>query len=72
MKLNKIQLVAVGGTPLQTVLTGFYMTAIVNFITWNKAYSIFPRHTFLQHKGYLLQPLNEYLSILLRKYASRV
>jgi hypothetical protein len=71
MKLNKIQLVAVEGIPLQTLLMGFYMTAIVNFITRNKAYSIFPRHTFLQHKAYLLKPLDEYLSMLLRKYAGR-
>lgn len=35
------------GPPLQATLRGPYTTALINFISWNKAYAIFPRLTFL-------------------------
>ena len=68
---EKVQLIAVDSTPLFSVLVEFYSTTVVNFSSWNRAFSLFPRPTFLQHKGYPLNPLDEYLAVLLRKYARR-
>lgn len=56
---------------MQVILRNFHSTAVVNFFTWNKAYAIFPLPTFVHHKGYLLKPLDNYLSTLLEKYSRR-
>ena len=57
--------------PIQVILRSFYSTAVVNIFTWNKAYAIFPLPTFVHHKGYLLKPLDNYLSGPLEKYSRR-
>ncbi|GAP87797.1 hypothetical protein SAMD00023353_2801380 [Rosellinia necatrix] len=43
----KVQLITTKHHPVQAILSGYYTTCIVNFITWNKAYCIFPRATLL-------------------------
>ncbi len=54
------------------ILTGFYMTAVLNVISWNKAYAVFAKETFIDRKTYMLQPLlDEYFGELLRKYNRR-
>lgn len=47
------------------------MTTVVNVITWNKAYAIFPLITFVRHKGYMLKPSHNYFATLQVKYAER-
>ena len=42
-------------TPVESILQT-YTTTEVNFLSWNKAYSIYPLPTFIQYKSYLLQP----------------
>jgi len=37
------------------MLQGFYMTAVMNFISWDKAYAIFPVPTFVHRKMYMLR-----------------
>lgn len=56
---------------MQAILSSFYSTVVVNFLTWNKAYAIFPLPTFVHHKGFLLKPLDNYISSVLEKYSRR-
>lgn len=71
----KVQLIATPGPPVGAILRGYYMTAVVNFISWNKAYSIFPRATLLFHETVLLTKPGDYdepqLSRNLAKYRQR-
>ncbi|KAI1084987.1 hypothetical protein F5B20DRAFT_122961 [Whalleya microplaca] len=68
---SKIQLIATSDSPLKAILTGNYTTALVNFISWNKAYAIFPRATFLSHETVPLKDVNEYFGALHAKYSQR-
>ncbi len=51
---TKIQLVVTEGMPVESILKGFCSTMFVNFMSWNRAYSVFPLSTFIQYKGYQL------------------
>jgi hypothetical protein len=68
---TKIQVISTENLPVQAVLRGFYTSAIVNFLTWNKAYSLFPLPTFVYHKTYLFKGLDEYHAGLMGKYGRR-
>ena len=58
--------------PIASILSGFYATHVVNVITWSTAYAIFPVPTFMQHKGYMLEPLsNKFIRSILRKWGTR-
>lgn len=57
--------------PVQAILRGFYTTAVINIITWNKAYAIFPDCTFLERKTYMLKPLDDFFGTQLVKYSGR-
>jgi hypothetical protein len=57
--------------PIQAILENFYTTAVVNIVTWNKAYCLFPKETLLEKKTYFLKPMNDYFETLLRKYVRR-
>lgn len=43
----------------------------MNVITWNKAFALFPRTTFLRHHAYPLSKLTEYYTLLHAKYTRR-
>lgn len=47
------------------------MTLVVNVISWNKAYALFPRASFIYHKSYLLKEMSDYVGKLLAKYDER-
>ena len=66
-----IQIVITRDLPIQAILKGFYMTTVVNAITWNKAYAIFPLTTFVRRKGYMLKPPNDFYATLRVRYAER-
>jgi len=68
---RKIQIVSATMMPVQAILRGFYTTTVVNIITWNKAYAIFPDCTFLKRKTYMLKPLDDWLGSQLSKYSKR-
>lgn len=68
---SKIQLIATEQQPVLGILTGFYMTAVLNIITWNKAYCLFPRETLHQRKTYMLKHVDNYFVRLIRKYSDR-
>lgn len=53
----KVQLMATRSFPWQAILRGYYMSCIINFITWSKAYCVFPKSTFVDYKTYPLLPI---------------
>ena len=56
---TKIQLILTYACPVEAILAGFYTTAVVNLLTWNMAYSVFPSVTFLQRKAFLIREFYE-------------
>ena len=59
------------GPPIIAIIEGFHSTMVVNFFTHNKAYSLFPKSTFLQHRGYLLKKIEGNRASALAKYRER-
>lgn len=57
-------------TPIQSVLFTNTTTKL-NFLSWNKAYSVFPLPTFVQYKSYLLQSLDDEDARLAAQFDSR-
>ncbi|ENH75745.1 hypothetical protein FOC1_g10003907 [Fusarium oxysporum f. sp. cubense race 1] len=55
----QIRVTRTTGLPIETILTSSSTTAIVNVITWNKAYCIFPHQTLIKHEFYPLRPLDD-------------
>ncbi|KAI0148170.1 hypothetical protein F4776DRAFT_660343 [Hypoxylon sp. NC0597] len=68
---SKIQLTVTHCIPLLAILRTYYTTAVINFISWDKAYSLFPRATFLYHETMPLKPVNEHFGRLHSKYSER-
>jgi len=68
----KIQIAETGKQPLLEIISGFYATLVVNALSWNKAYALYPQPSFLYHKTYLLRPMSDYFGRLLAKYDGRV
>ncbi|KAK2841552.1 hypothetical protein FQN49_006146 [Arthroderma sp. PD_2] len=64
-----VRLIVTNGMPIKALLHGSYTTACVNFITWNKAYSVFPLLTFVRNEAYLLKEMDDNFGCLLVKYA---
>ncbi|KAI1333597.1 hypothetical protein F5Y15DRAFT_340770 [Xylariaceae sp. FL0016] len=46
----KVQLIVTWEIPLHIILRRYYTSCFLNFITWDAAYSMFPRTTFGEHK----------------------
>jgi len=67
----KVQLIVTKAPPIEMILTSFYMTAVVNIISWDCAYSIFPDITFIKRKAYQLKAMTVYYSNLCEKYYRR-
>jgi len=53
--------------PVTTILRRLCITASINIITWNKAYSVFPRQAIIHHKLYTLKPLSDGYGSYLRE-----
>ncbi|KAK6527699.1 hypothetical protein TWF694_004680 [Orbilia ellipsospora] len=68
---RRIQLILASVTPLYAVLTGYYATHIFNFFTWNRAYSLFPYHTFKDKDAYYTQGLTRQAGQGVEKYIER-
>ena len=54
-----------------TILKNSSTTAVVNIISWNKAYAIFPLSTFVHRKTYLSKPLDGRIGPLLANCSRR-
>ena len=57
--------------PILSILTSFYTTLVVNVISWNKAYAVFPQPSFVHHRTYLLKNMTDHFGRLLCKYGKR-
>ncbi|KAI4248161.1 MAG: hypothetical protein LQ352_006006 [Teloschistes flavicans] len=68
---SQIQIVITAHMPIYAILNGFYSTLVVNVISWNKAYAIYPQPSFLRHKTYLLRKMDDYNGQSLVKYDAR-
>ena len=66
-----IRLTATHGPPVETIIRYSYATTSVNFITWNKAYSIFPMQTLIHRKCHPLRLWNDEFGSLLREQVSQ-
>ena len=49
------------GVPLNALLCNSMSTGQLSFLSWNKAYALYPRHTFLEKETYLLQNIRDRL-----------
>ncbi|KAI1496142.1 hypothetical protein F5X99DRAFT_422356 [Biscogniauxia marginata] len=67
----KLRITRTNGSPIRAILTSTYTTACVNFITWNKAYSIFPQQTLINHQFYPLRSLDDGFGSNLNELASQ-
>ncbi|KAK5631805.1 hypothetical protein RRF57_007519 [Xylaria bambusicola] len=67
----KVQLVATENHPIAAILGTYYTSCIVNFISWNKAYCIFPRATLLYGETVPLIEPCDYDVALHNKYSKR-
>ncbi|KAI1269437.1 hypothetical protein F5Y18DRAFT_437344 [Xylariaceae sp. FL1019] len=66
-----VEIITTHDIPVWIILKGFYTTCVMNFITWNRVYSIFPRVTFLEHETIPLKPLDTHYGQCLLKYSVR-
>ncbi|KAF2710357.1 hypothetical protein K504DRAFT_533315 [Pleomassaria siparia CBS 279.74] len=66
-----IRLILGDGHPIQNILHLCCTSAVVNFISWNKVFSVFPRTTFLAHETVPLHPLDDHSGGLHAKYSKR-
>ncbi|KAF3927780.1 hypothetical protein ABW20_dc0100377 [Dactylellina cionopaga] len=71
IKTRKIQLMPAKDSPLVAILGDYYATHIFNFVTWNKAYSLFPYHTFGDKRAFFTQPATPNLAPAIVKYKKR-
>ncbi|KAL8893571.1 MAG: hypothetical protein Q9192_005134 [Flavoplaca navasiana] len=70
-QVTEVHVIATSNNPINAILEGFYSTIVLNFITWNKAYTLCPLTTFIQKRGYLLHESDDYLASLVDKYTQR-
>lgn len=62
-----VRLTATRGLPVEAILRYSYTTNMVNMISWNKAYSAFPKQTLIYHKFHALRFMDDAFGDLLTK-----
>ncbi|KAK6515803.1 hypothetical protein TWF281_004393 [Arthrobotrys megalospora] len=68
---RKIQLISARVLPLNAILADYYATHIFNLITWNRAYSLFPYHTFGKNHAFYTHDLKGSARKGVEKYKGR-
>lgn len=66
-----IQVILTIKKPLLMILTSFYTTCLISFISWDCAYHVFPDVTFIKRKTYQLRNMTPFYGNLLKKYSRR-
>ncbi|KAL8936155.1 MAG: hypothetical protein Q9211_004322 [Gyalolechia sp. 1 TL-2023] len=64
----EIQVIATSGHPLGLILENYSTTVVVNFISWNKAFAVFPFSTFIQYECFNLKARNRANEWAMNKY----
>ncbi|EJD33283.1 hypothetical protein AURDEDRAFT_177640 [Auricularia subglabra TFB-10046 SS5] len=67
---RRIDLVCTHGCPIYCILS-FHCTLVMNFITWNKAYSVYAFRTLIREEGLVLRVNNQRTRRALEKYERR-
>ncbi|KAL8691236.1 MAG: hypothetical protein Q9218_003494 [Villophora microphyllina] len=67
----KAQIITSHYPPLQAILRGFHGTHVINILTWNKAYALFPNTTFIIREGVALKKQDEVFQPFVEKYEKR-
>ncbi|KAI0083368.1 hypothetical protein BDY19DRAFT_910652 [Irpex rosettiformis] len=65
-----VRLTVVTSCPME-VIFWFHSTAVLNVISWDRAYSLYPRATFEHRKSVLLLEERSYLTDIIEKYSNR-
>ncbi|KAI0083370.1 hypothetical protein BDY19DRAFT_910654 [Irpex rosettiformis] len=65
-----VRLTVVTSCPMEVIL-GFHSTAVLNVISWDRAYSLYPRATFEHRKSLLLLEGYTHLTDIIEKYSNR-
>ncbi|KAK6342468.1 hypothetical protein TWF718_007871 [Orbilia javanica] len=68
---RKIQLISARGVPLNAILADYYASHIFNILTWNRAYSFFPYHTFGKNQAFYTHMLKGSAQKGVEKYQER-
>ncbi|KAK6522220.1 hypothetical protein TWF281_002787 [Arthrobotrys megalospora] len=69
--LRQVQLIVTQGPPMYAILSDFYATHLFNFYDYKRAYSLFPRGTFVERRGYKTQAMTAKLVRCCAKYTQR-
>ncbi|KAI1325200.1 hypothetical protein F5Y16DRAFT_401663 [Xylariaceae sp. FL0255] len=69
--LAQVQIIVTKEHPIKAIINGYYTSCIVNFITWNRAYCLFPRATLLFKETIPLTRWGDDLMALHTKYCLR-
>ncbi|KAF3309014.1 hypothetical protein TWF173_011524 [Orbilia oligospora] len=69
--LRQVQLIVTHGPPMYAILSDFYATHLFNVYDYKGAYSIFPRGTFVERRGYKTQAMTAKVVRCCGKYAQR-
>ncbi|EPE34585.1 hypothetical protein GLAREA_10279 [Glarea lozoyensis ATCC 20868] len=67
----KVQIMSTRTLALEAIVANYYTTAVVNFITWNAAYCLFPDLTFIKRTTYSLKNTEERYNHQIAKYRDR-
>ncbi|EWC46082.1 hypothetical protein DRE_04656 [Drechslerella stenobrocha 248] len=68
---RRIQLIAPRTTTLTAIMGDYYATHIFNFFTWDRAYSLFPYHTFQRRRAFYTNALTRKSVAAVNKYIDR-
>jgi len=68
---EQIQIIASYQPPVENITNDFHSSIAVNFLTWNKAYAIFPQSTFIHRHGVAVRRQDEFFGRHVEKYKKR-
>ncbi|KZV93094.1 hypothetical protein EXIGLDRAFT_717624 [Exidia glandulosa HHB12029] len=66
----QVQIIVADITPVQVVL-GFHATMVMNFITWNRVFSLYPAGTFEHRRALVTYDKDRHFDLAMIKYAAR-
>jgi hypothetical protein len=70
--MTKIQVMSINGEPVCSVLEEFDITAVINFMTWEKSCCLFPKWTFVHPRTmYLTREPDDYVRRRVATYEKR-
>jgi len=68
---EQIQVIASHHPPVENIINAFHSSIAINFLTWNKAYAVFPQSTFLHRHGVAVRRKDEFFESHAEKYKKR-